>query len=69
VAEAGAGIEVEPRPSQIAEAIARLLEDEGLRRAVGQRGRALARERFNARVIGERTLALCREVTRPRQVC
>jgi glycosyltransferase involved in cell wall biosynthesis len=66
VAQLGAGIEVEPCPSQIAAAIARLLADEGLRRAIGQRGRALARERFDARVIGERTLALCRDVARPR---
>jgi glycosyltransferase involved in cell wall biosynthesis len=64
VAEAGAGIEVEPRPSQIANAIVRLLSDEGLRRAIGERGRALARERFDARVIGEHTLALCRDVAR-----
>jgi len=66
VAEAGAGIEVEPRPSAIAEAIARLLANEPCRHEMGLRGRALARERFDARVIGERTLALCREVVRRR---
>jgi glycosyltransferase involved in cell wall biosynthesis len=66
VAESGAGIEVEPCPAQIATAIARLLADEGLRHAIGQRGRALAHKRFDARTVGERTLALCQQVARLR---
>jgi len=62
VAAAGAGIEVEPEPFPIAAAMAKLLQDAPLRYEMGQRGLALARERFDVRAIGERVLALCRDV-------
>jgi len=62
VARAGAGIEVGPDPRQIASACARLLADDALRQAMGVRGRRLAAERFDWRVVGKRMLELCQDV-------
>lgn len=62
--EAGAGIEVERMPSAIATALARLLPDDALRRGMSERGRALARTRFDTRVIGQQILMLCRDMAR-----
>ncbi|HSE60541.1 MAG TPA: hypothetical protein VLA99_17700, partial [Nitrospiraceae bacterium] len=46
--EAGCGILVDPeRPEAIAEAANRLLNDQALAAAMGQRGQAAVRERYN----------------------
>lgn len=50
VLHGGTGLLVPPRdPAALAEAVSRLLEDETLRRRMGERGMALAHERFDAR--------------------
>jgi len=64
VADAGAGLVVEPDPARLADALALVLTQDERRQAMSSRARWLARERFNWKTIGARTLSLCQEVSR-----
>jgi glycosyltransferase involved in cell wall biosynthesis len=60
--ESGAGLVVDPGdPQAIATAIDRLVADPALRRAMGERARTAAVERYNWRTEGERLLRVYRE--------
>lgn len=61
VAAAGAGIETRSDAASIAAALRRLLSDDAFARALGERGRQLAGDRFGWRSVGEAMLALCRD--------
>jgi glycosyltransferase involved in cell wall biosynthesis len=62
VAEAGAGIEVDIDPCQIAIAISSLLSDDTARRQMGRNGRKLVCERFTWERVARETAALCEEL-------
>jgi glycosyltransferase involved in cell wall biosynthesis len=66
VAEAGAGLVIEPDATQIVSAMRALLKDEDRRRAMSVNARTLAQKSFDWDVIARRTLAICREITRER---
>ena len=53
----GGGLLVNPEdPADLAQGLRRLLEDENLRRDLGEKGRQAVRERFHADKMAERTL-------------
>jgi len=58
VAEAGAGIAVEPDPDSIAQGLMELLSDDALRASMAGRAARLARERYSVDVMGERLVRL-----------
>jgi glycosyltransferase involved in cell wall biosynthesis len=64
VEEARAGIVIEPDAAEVVRAVRALLKDDECRRAMSDNARALARKSFDWDVIAQRTLALCREITR-----
>ncbi|MEM4204673.1 MAG: glycosyltransferase, partial [Candidatus Methanomethylicaceae archaeon] len=64
VAEAGAGIEVDISPYQIANAIIILLSDHKMRKQMGENGYRLVLERFNWDRVAKMTINLCSEVIR-----
>ena len=63
VAQAQAGIVINPNVGELTAALSALLEDESRRALMGVRARALAEASFDWDAIGRRTIALCREVT------
>jgi glycosyltransferase involved in cell wall biosynthesis len=62
VQAAGAGLVVEPEPAAIAEALAKLVDDESQRRIMGERGRQLALQNYDVAVMAERLLRLYRNI-------
>ena len=64
VADARAGVVIEPDAGELATALRTLLTDDPRRRAMAANARALARREFDWDVIARRTLQLCREVAR-----
>jgi glycosyltransferase involved in cell wall biosynthesis len=57
IEEYRAGLVVPLRPEPLAEALARLLADPGLRAAMGQRGRELVRARYTGPAVATAMLA------------
>jgi glycosyltransferase involved in cell wall biosynthesis len=64
VAEAGAGIEVEPSPHEIANALDTLLADPLARRQMGEKGYRLAAEHFSWKRVARLTIDFCSDVLR-----
>jgi glycosyltransferase involved in cell wall biosynthesis len=63
VEDGGDGLLVEPRnPLALAEAITRMLRDEGARREMGRRGRAKVEARYDWQAVGARLEAIYRHV-------
>jgi rhamnosyl/mannosyltransferase len=57
------GLTVEPaNPEALADALNKLLGDEGLRRALGERGRERVLNEFTVQVMAERTMNLYEKV-------
>jgi glycosyltransferase involved in cell wall biosynthesis len=66
VEEAKAGLIIDPDRRQLVEAMRLILQSGDLRRAMADRARTLAKEKFDWDPIGERTLALCRALASAR---
>lgn len=66
VAEAKAGIVIDPDPDQLAEALTKLLDNPELRKEMGANGRRLVTERFTWDKIVEQMIELYRNVLRNR---
>lgn len=64
VAAAGAGIEVDVAPSEIAEALVFLLSDDQARAEMGTNGYQLALKRFSWDRVAQKTIDLCAELIR-----
>jgi glycosyltransferase involved in cell wall biosynthesis len=64
VADAQAGLVIEPDAGELSRALRTLLTDEPRRRAMAANARALARREFDWDVIARRTLQLCRGIAR-----
>jgi glycosyltransferase involved in cell wall biosynthesis len=64
VERAKAGFVIDPDRRQLVSAVTQILDDDALREQMAARARWLATESFDWNVIGERTVSLCREVTR-----
>lgn len=62
VADAGAGLIVEPEHGQLRDALARLLDEPGLRRQMGERGRRLVKERYTWDAVAAQMKRLYQEV-------
>ena len=62
VAEAGAGLSVEPEPKALASAISRLLDDDKGRAEMGAIGLRLVQERFTWEKVARMTEALCLDI-------
>lgn len=66
IAEAKAGIVIDPDPDQLAEALTKLLDNPELRKEMGANGRRLVTERFTWDKIAEQMIELYRNVLRNR---
>lgn len=65
VTEVGAGIETALNPTEVADAVSRMLSDPALRDACGSAGQRLIRERFTWPAVARRTLEVYRTLVPP----
>jgi len=67
VAEAKAGIVIEPDPNQLAESLTRLLDDARLRKEMGANGRQLVLEKFTWHKVTDQMVQLYEDVLKGKQ--